>query len=82
MGFGDVRLSALLGLTLGYAGVVPLFVGIYSAFLLFAVPGVAIAIARRDRSVLKRAYPFGPFLLVGAWVGIVAGEALVEAFWG
>jgi leader peptidase (prepilin peptidase) / N-methyltransferase len=82
MGFGDVRLSALLGCALGYAGVVPLFVGIYAAFLLFAVPGLLIAIARRDRSVLKRAYPFGPFLLVGAWVGIVAGEPLVGAIWG
>jgi len=82
MGFGDVRLSALLGCTLGYAGVVPLFVGIYSAFLLFAVPGLVIAIAQRDRSVLKRAYPFGPFLLFGAWLGIVAGEPLVGAFWG
>ena len=82
MGFGDVRLSALLGCALGYAGVVPLFVGIYSAFLLFAVPGLVIALVKRDRSVLKRAYPFGPFLLVGAWVGIVAGEPLVAAVFG
>ena len=41
-----------------------------------------IALVRRDRSVLKRAYPFGPFLLVGAWLGIVAGEPLVDAIWG
>jgi leader peptidase (prepilin peptidase)/N-methyltransferase len=82
MGFGDVRLSALLGCTLGYAGGVPLLVGLYSAFLLFAVPGLAVAIIKRDRSVLKRAYPFGPFLLVGAWLGIVAGEPLVAPIWG
>ncbi|WP_322938604.1 A24 family peptidase [Nocardioides bizhenqiangii] len=82
MGFGDVRLSALLGCVLGYAGAVPLFVGLYSAFLLFGVPGLVIAIARRDRSVLKRAYPFGPFLLAGAWIGIVAGEPLVAAISG
>ncbi|MDZ5622199.1 A24 family peptidase [Nocardioides sp. HM23] len=82
MGFGDVRLSALLGCVLGYAGAVPLFVGLYSAFLLFGVPGLVIAIARRDRSVLKRAYPFGPFLLAGAWIGIVAGEPLVTAISG
>ena len=82
MGFGDVRLSALLGCTLGYVGVVPLFVGIYSAFLLFAVPGLLIAIVKRDRSVLKRAHPFGPFLLLGAWLGIVAGEPLVASIWG
>ncbi len=82
MGFGDVRLSALLGCTLGYAGAVPLLVGFYSAFLLFAVPGLLIAVVKRDRSVLKRAYPFGPFLLFGAWLGIVAGEPLVAAIWG
>lgn len=82
MGFGDVRLSALLGCTLGYLGVVPLFVGIYAAFLLFAVPGLLVALVKRDRSILKRAYPFGPFLLVGAWLGIVAGEPLVAAIWG
>lgn len=82
MGFGDVRLSALLGCVLGYVGTGPLFIGLYSAFLLFAVPGLMIAIAKRDRSVLKRAYPFGPFLLVGAWLGIVAGEPLVTAIWG
>jgi len=82
MGFGDVRLSALLACVLGYAGGVPLLVGLYSAFLLFAVPGLLFAIVKRDRSVLKRAYPFGPFLLVGAWLGIVAGQPLVDAIWG
>ena len=82
MGFGDVRLSALLGCALGYVGAGPLLIGIYSAFLLFAVPGLVIAIVRRDRSVLKRAYPFGPFLLAGAWLGIVAGDPLVATIWG
>ncbi|KAA1415310.1 prepilin peptidase [Nocardioides humilatus] len=81
MGFGDVRLSALLGLVLGYLDAQQLLVGLYAAFLLFAVLGVAYAIAKRDRSVLKRAYPFGPFLLVGAWVGIV-GPPLVSALRG
>ncbi|WP_183096286.1 prepilin peptidase, partial [Nocardioides stalactiti] len=82
MGFGDVRLSALLGCVLGYAGGVPLLFGFYSAFLLFAVPGLVVALVKRDRSVLKRAYPFGPFLLVGAWLGIVAGEPVVAALYG
>ncbi len=82
MGFGDVRLSALLGCVLGYAGGGQLLVGLYAAFLSFAVPGLVIAIVKRDRSVLKRPYPFGPFLLVGAWLGIVAGEPLVSAVYG
>jgi leader peptidase (prepilin peptidase)/N-methyltransferase len=82
MGFGDVRLSALLGCSLGYAGGGTLLIGLYSAFLLFAVPGLVIALARRDRSVLKKARPFGPYLLVGAWLGIVVGDPLVTAIWG
>lgn len=82
MGFGDVRLSALLGCALGYVGVGPLFVGLYAAFLGFAVPGVTLAIIRRDRKLLKKAFPFGPFLLAGAWVGIVAGEPLLAAIYG
>lgn len=79
MGFGDVRLSALLGCVLGYAGGAELLVGLYAAFLIFAVPGFALAIIKRDRSVLKRAYAFGPFLLAGAWLGIVVGEPLMAA---
>ncbi|NYJ01572.1 leader peptidase (prepilin peptidase)/N-methyltransferase [Nocardioides thalensis] len=82
MGFGDVRLSALLGLVLGYAGWGPVMIGIYAAFLAFGVPGLALAIARRDLKMLKRAYPFGPFLLVGALVGLVWGQTVADAIYG
>jgi len=82
MGFGDVRLSALLALSLGYVGWAPVVTGIYAAFLLFGVPGLLLAVVRRDRTVLRRAYPFGPFLLVGALVGLLAGQPLVDAVYG
>lgn len=82
MGFGDVRLSALLGLVLGYAGWGEVLVGTYVAFLSFGVPGLLVAIVRRDRSMLKRGYPFGPFLLVGALVGLVVGGPVVDAIYG
>lgn len=82
MGFGDVRLSALLGCVLGYAGGSELLTGLYAAFLVFAGRGIVLALVKRDRSVLKKAYPFGPFLLVGAWLGIVAGDPLVSALYG
>jgi len=73
MGFGDVRLSALLGFTLGYLGWDQLLVGTYSSFLLFGLPGLLIALARRDRAFLRTEFPFGPFMLVGALLGVVAG---------
>ncbi|MFC7493403.1 MULTISPECIES: prepilin peptidase [unclassified Nocardioides] len=73
MGFGDVRLSTLLGFALGYLGWAELVTGIYAAFLMFSVPGLLLAVIRRDRNLLRTSYPFGPFLLVGALVGIAAG---------
>ena len=82
MGFGDVRLSALVGLVLGYAGWGEVVIGVYAAFLAFGVPGLVLAIARRDIGMLKRAYPFGPFLLLGALVGLVAGAPVIDAIYG
>jgi leader peptidase (prepilin peptidase) / N-methyltransferase len=76
MGFGDVRLSAVLGFALAYLGWPEVLVGGYAAFLAFAVPGLLLAVVRRDRGVLKVAYPFGPFLLAGALAGVVLGEPL------
>lgn len=76
MGFGDVRLSALLGFLLACFGWPTYLVGFYSAFLVFGIPGLVLAIARRDRSILKRGYPFGPFLYAGAVIGILGGPLL------
>lgn len=76
MGFGDVRLAALIGLVLGWAGWNELALGIWSSFVLFAVPALLVVVARRDRTLLKRSFPFGPFMVLGALVGLVWGTAL------
>jgi len=76
MGFGDVRLAALLGFALGHLGWGEVVVGVYSGFLIFALPGVLLAIVRRDRGLLKSAFPFGPFMLVGALIGVVVGAVV------
>jgi len=73
MGFGDVRLSALLAFALGYLGWGELLVGSYAGFLLFGVPGLALAVLRRDRALLRTAYPFGPAMLAGAVLGVLVG---------
>lgn len=75
MGFGDVRLSGLLGLALAYLGWGELVVGIYSGFLLGGVIGGMLALLRR---VDRKGYPFGPFMLVGALVGILFGPQAVS----
>ena len=73
MGFGDVRLSALLAFGLGYLGWAEVVIGIYAGFLVFVLPGVVVALVRRDRTFLKSRIPFGPFLVLGALVGIAVG---------
>jgi leader peptidase (prepilin peptidase)/N-methyltransferase len=77
MGFGDVRLSALLGFALGHVGWSELAVGVYLPFLLLGIPGLVLALVRRDRSLLKTAFPFGPAMLVGALLAVLVGEPLV-----
>ena len=82
MGFGDVRLAALVGLVLGWVGWGTVAIGVWVGFVAFAVPGLLLAVVRRDRSLLKQAFPFGPFMALGALVGLVWGPALSRALWG
>ncbi len=77
MGFGDVRLAALLGFVLAYLGWPEYAVGLYSGFLVFGLPGLVLALVRWDRSLLRKAFPFGPFLLLGALLGILLGDPLL-----
>ena len=76
MGYGDVRLSGILGIALGYLGWSELIVGIYGGFLLGGVIGGLLAVLRR---VDRTGYPFGPFMLLGALVGIVLGDPIIAA---
>lgn len=71
LGYGDVRLAGLLGIALGQLGWAQLAVGVYGAFLLGGVGGGLLSLLR---VVERRAFPFGPFMLVAALVGVVAGE--------
>ncbi len=70
MGFGDVRLAGLIGLALGFLGWGELLVGVYAGFLLGGIGGTLLTLLR---IVDRRAYPFGPFMLLGALVGVMAG---------
>jgi leader peptidase (prepilin peptidase)/N-methyltransferase len=73
MGFGDVRLSGVLGIALGYIGWGALLAGMYAGFLLGGVGGGLLAVFRITN---RRRYPFGPFMLLGALVGLLWGNAL------
>ena len=77
MGFGDVRLAALLGLVLGRLGWSEWIIGLYGGLLLFGVFGITLMVVRRDRSTLKKAYPFGPFMIAGALAGVLTSGSVV-----
>lgn len=82
MGFGDVRLAAPVGLVLGWVGWGALAIGLWVGFIAFALPALGLAVARRDRSMLKKSFPFGPFMVIGALVGLVWGTAAAGRIWG
>ncbi len=73
IGYGDVRLAGLLGLPLGYLGLAETITALYAGLVLGAVGGGLLILARRTKD---RRYPFGPFMLVGALVGLVWGHSL------
>lgn len=70
LGYGDVRLSGVLGIALGHLGWGELFAGVYAAFILGGVIGGVLALAK---VVDRRGVPFGPFMVAGALLGVVLG---------
>lgn len=78
MGFGDVKLAAVLGLFLGWLGWPALAVGALLAFALGGLFGIGLIVARKGSR--KTAVPFGPWMLAGAWVGILAGTPLAAGY--
>jgi leader peptidase (prepilin peptidase) / N-methyltransferase len=78
MGGGDIKLSGVLGLYLGWLGWGELIVGAFSAFLIGAV--VSIALVLFAGAGRKTKVPFGPFMLLGTLVGIYAGHDLAHAY--
>jgi leader peptidase (prepilin peptidase)/N-methyltransferase len=79
LGYGDVRLSGLLGLALGYLGWGPVLTGMYAGFLVGGIGGGLLAALRLfDR----KHFPFGPFMLVGALVGLMWGQSLADWYTG
>ncbi|WP_414930870.1 prepilin peptidase [Streptomyces sp. Je 1-369] len=71
MGFGDVKLALSLGAVLGWYGWGVLLIGTFAGFLLASLYGTALVVTRRASR--KTAIPFGPFLIGGAFVGLLLG---------
>lgn len=74
MGFGDVKMALLMGFVLGSR----VIVGLFAAFLLGGVVGVAlVATGMRSR---KDHIPFGPFLALGSTVALFWGESILNLY--
>jgi leader peptidase (prepilin peptidase)/N-methyltransferase len=76
IGMGDAKLVAVLGLYLGPA-VAPAFV---AAFLAGSVAGVTFMARKGVSEGRKTTFAFGPFLALGAVVGVLAGDELVRLY--
>lgn len=71
MGFGDVKLALGMGAALGWYGWPTVMLGTLAGFVLGALYGGALVVARKAGR--KTAIPFGPFLIAGAYVGLLIG---------
>jgi len=70
MGWGDVKLAAMIGAFLGPSSTAVAF---FAAFLTGAVIGTIVMIAGRSRRI---PVPFGPFMALGAIISVFAGEGI------
>ncbi|MEK7629111.1 MAG: prepilin peptidase [Patescibacteria group bacterium] len=73
VGGGDAKLGLFLGLWLGWPQGI---VGFLFAYILGSVVGVILLIFSLVN--LKSKIPFGPFLITGAWVAFLWGEAIIK----
>jgi leader peptidase (prepilin peptidase)/N-methyltransferase len=78
IGYGDVKFAGVLGLFLGYLSWGALITGAFAAFALGGIFGLALVASRKaDR---KSGIPFGPWMLIGAWVGVLFSTPIVAGY--
>ena len=71
MGMGDVKLAVMLGALIAPFGWQVLVMGFIVAFVLGAIIGLILLASKRASR--KTLIPFGPYLLIGAWVSLFIG---------
>ena len=78
MGFGDVKLAGVLGMYTAWLGWGAWAVGLFLGFFLGGLFGIALILVKKGGR--KTAVPFGPFMLLGALIAILAGPELANSY--
>ena len=77
LGGGDVKLAAGLGLILGWEKL------ILCVLISSVIASIVLLIVRHKKNDDKgREYPFGPFLVFGLFVSLLAGNQIISAYVG
>jgi leader peptidase (prepilin peptidase) / N-methyltransferase len=74
MGLGDVKLAFVMGLFLGQEVGVAMFVALVTG----SIVGMGVIAVKGAKLGRKTAIPFGPFLALGSYVALLAGEPVVD----
>ena len=77
MGWGDVKLAALIGLATGFPLV---FLSIIMGAILGGIMAVALVIAKKRKR--RQTIPFGPFLAVAAMITLLWGSNIMSWYLG
>ena len=73
LGLGDVKLAGPLGAYLGWLGATAFLAGLMAAWLLAAVAGLGLMLARRADRTTR--IPFGPFLIAATLAVVLVSGA-------
>ena len=77
LGLGDVKLAASLGTLTAWYGWPELVAGVLAGFLLGGIYGAALLV--RQRAASQRRIAFGPFMVAGAFLAVLAAAAVTAS---
>jgi leader peptidase (prepilin peptidase)/N-methyltransferase len=77
MGWGDVKLAALIGLATGFP---LLFFSIIIGAILGGIVAVALVLVKKRK--FKETIPFGPFLALAAMLTLLWGSSILNWYLG
>jgi len=75
MGMGDAKLAGLIGLVLGFPGII---IAMMLAFLTGAFVGVILVLVGKKR--FGEHIPFGPFLATATWISLFWGQTIWQFY--